>query len=398
MTNAVTGDAPVEAIDTQPPQKTRDFLFISRGLDFWMIGGVSILLWIPVYFLQDTIGLIKSLSLGIPTTAYFLAYAVNYPHFMMSYKLAYLQGKRFILENWFQLVFVPAGLLLAFFFSYQLWSSPTQGNGFLQFINDILSAVGLATRVGLYPSLGAEILGVMVNLLYFTVGWHYSKQTFGCMMVYAKFDNYRMGNIERNILRYGLLSTWWVSWLSANCAQGSYPFYGLDIHRLNLPYVWFQASYVIVGLMFAFVLVTFVRIYNRDRKLPSINFLVPMCALLIWHVPLFGNPQFFYVLAFFHSLQYFPFVARVEQSRYRNNKRRNPHMRLFGFFAIMVVFGYLFFDYFPNSFDNITDSDTMLKLAFFMISFQVFINVHHYFIDNVLWRFKNREVRELLLD
>ena len=34
---------------------------------------------------------------------------------------------------------------------------------------------------------------------------------------------------------------------------------------------------------------------------------------------------------------------------------------------------------------------------FFFTAAMLFINVHHYFFDNVLWRFKNPEVRAYLL-
>ena len=170
------------------------------------------------------------------------------------------------------------------------------------------------------------------------------------------------------------------------------------VHRLNLPYVWFQASYVILSIMFLSILITFIRIYNRDKKLPSVNFLVPMFALLIWHIPLFGNPQYFYILAFFHSLQYFPFVAKVETTRYKKQNRNKYTGRLLIFFGIMMVLGFLSFDYVPTSFDQMNDSLNLLHVSFFMIAFLIFINVHHYFIDNVLWRFKNKQVRELLFD
>jgi len=375
---------------------SRNYLFVSRSLDFWMLGGLSILIWIPVYFLQDSISLAKSLTLTLPAISMQLAILVNFPHFMASYKLAYMQGKGFVRANWFQLIFVPAAMFLVFLLSFMFWSSSITNSGFVSFFNSLFAAVGLKTKIGQYPNLGSEMLGVMVVLLYFTVGWHYSKQTFGCMMVYAKLDNYRMGNIERNVLRYGLLSTWWVSWLYSNCSEGTYPFYGLNVYRLNLPYVWLQASYIIVSLMFAAVAVTFIRIYIQEKKLPSFNFLVPMFALLIWHIPLLGNPQFFYVLAFFHSLQYFPFVAKVESTRYKSNNRPKANIRLLFFYGTMIAIGFLFFKYLPGSFDQLFDSRSILHVSFFMISFLVFINVHHYFIDNVLWRFKNKEVNELL--
>ncbi len=397
MTNSVSVEAVIEAPGSAK-ENQRDYLFISRPIDFLMLGGLSILVWIPVYFLKDSIGLAESFTLAIPAAALSLAYWVNYPHFMASYKLAYMQGKDFIVSNWFQLIFVPIALIIAVLISLNYWSSSVSDSRLVFFFNTLFEFFGLKTRLGLYPNLGSEMLGALLLLMYFTVGWHYSKQTFGCMMVYAKLDNYRLGNIERNILRYALLSTWWVTWLYVNCSEGAYPFYGLTVYRLNLPYVWFQASYVIVGLMFVTVALMFIRIYVRENRLPSINFLIPLFALLLWHIPLLGDPQFFYLLGFFHSLQYFPFVAKVEQARYKIAGRSKTNIRLLVFFGVMMFFGFLAFDYIPKSFDQMQGSSSVLTASFFMISFMVFINVHHYFIDNVLWRFKNKQVRELLFD
>lgn len=397
MTNAASIEA---AIDTSASagESQQDYLLISRFVDFLMIGGLSIAIWIPVYFLQDSISQVKLLALAIPALALSLSYWVNFPHFMASYKLAYLQGNNFIISNWFQLIFVPIALIVTMLISFNFWSASISDSGFVFFINGIFEAVGLKTRIGLYPDLGSEILGGLIILMFFTVGWHYSKQAFGCMMVYARLDNYRMGNIERNIMRYALLSTWWVTWLYGNCSEGTYPFYGLEVYRLNLPYIWFQASYIIVSLMFFAVVVILLRIYVRDKKAPSVNFLIPMIALLVWHIPLFEDPQFFYVLALFHSLQYFPFVAKVERTRYKTNNRAKANIRLLFFFAMMMLLGFLSFDYIPNALDQIRESSSLYHASFFMIAFLIFINIHHYFIDNVLWRFKNKEVRQLLLD
>jgi predicted MFS family arabinose efflux permease len=88
----------------------------------------------------------------------------------------------------------------------------------------------------------------------------------------------------------------------------------------------------------------------------------------------------------------------VEQTRYKVAGRSKTNIRLLLFFGIMMFVGFLAFDYIPKSFYNMKSSASVLKASFFMIAFLVFINVHHYFIDNVLWRFKNREVRELLFD
>ncbi len=390
-TSAATLDRPVIL-----PQEQKACLFGSRNLDFLLLGGLSIALWIPTYFLQGQFSNVQTATLALPGIAFVLAYWVNYPHFMASYKLAYFQGSPFIRDNWFQLIAVPITLLALILMGLIFYQTPIADSALITGTNSLFAALGLRTRVGLHPNLGSEILGHLIVLMYFTVGWHYAKQTFGCMMVYAKLDNYRLSTLERNLIRYSLLSTWWLTWLYSNCAEGSYPFYNLTIHRLNLPYVWFQASYVLVGFMFAAIVVLLIRNYLKHRMIPSGNFLVPMLALLTWHIPLAGQPQYFYMIAFFHSLQYFPFVAKVERSRYQRARRPRAYLRLGIFFGLMCLLGYLAFDYLPSGLDRTLDTRANNGVSFFLIAFLAFINIHHYFIDNVLWRFKNRDVKELL--
>lgn len=379
-------------------QQQRTSLSGSRVTDFFLLGGLAVLFWLPMYFFENSLDSVKAMGLALPGIAVALGYWVNYPHFMASYKLAYTQGQGFIVQNWFQLILVPVVMLAAIVVGFLLSDVSISNSAFVLGVNGFLEYLNLDTRLGLYPNLGSEILGFFITFMYFTVGWHYSKQTFGCMMVYAKLDNYALNNWQRNLIRYSLLSTWWVTWLYSNCSVGTYPFYNLTIHRLGLPYWLFQASYVVLGLMFTALAIMFaIKLFYFKQK-PSWNFLVPMLALLIWHVPLLASPQYFVIIAFFHSLQYFPFVAKVEATRYRKKQRAFPYRRLAGFFAIMAVLGYLFFNYIPNALDSLTLSTQQIGISYFLIGIIAFINIHHYFIDNVLWRFKNKEVRELLLD
>jgi hypothetical protein len=64
----------------------------------------------------------------------------------------------------------------------------------------------------------------------------------------------------------------------------------------------------------------------------------------------------------------------------------------------MVALGYVCFTLVPGQLDQASDARNTFGFSFFLIAFLAFINIHHYFIDNVLWRFKNQQVRALLFD
>ncbi len=65
--------------------------------------------------------------------------------------------------------------------------------------------------------------------------------------------------------------------------------------------------------------------------------------------------------------------------------------------ALLLVVGFLAFELGPNILDNGPETPWELKAWFFLFAFVVFLNVHHFFIDSVVWKFKQSEVRDNLL-
>ena len=47
--------------------------------------------------------------------------------------------------------------------------------------------------------------------------------------------------------------------------------------------------------------------------------------------------------------------------------------------------------------DNLLGTYNSWQMFFFFTAAMLFINIHHYFIDNVLWRFKDPEIQKYLL-
>lgn len=377
------------------------YLIGNRWIDFALMGGVAILIWI--LFISLSIDAKQNLTrLGlIATLSFYLAYFINYPHFMVSYKLAYLQGEHFIRSHFFQLIIVPAILSILFLFSIFFWNLKINDSTLILYANSIFSVLGINNFFGKYIYLGPEVLGNLVQLMYFTVGWHYSKQAFGCMMVYARFDKYILSTWQRNIIRYGLLSSWWYTWINSNASVGTYDFYELHIHRLGLPHVFLDLTKSITICFNIFILLVLIYNYIKNNKKPTLNFLVPWIALLIWHYPELGEAQYFYLIALFHSLQYFPFVMKIEKTRILQYDSLNKKVflkRSVFIYILLILAGLSAFTLMPNSLDTITHAVDRLKISYFLISFITFINIHHYFIDNILWRFKNTEMQKLLFE
>ena len=85
----------------------------TRFLDFWLLGGASLLVWLVMFSLQGfrAAWAIDQHFKNLTVTTASLSLLVNYPHFLISYKLAYSRGRSFILEHWWQMLFVTIGAL-----------------------------------------------------------------------------------------------------------------------------------------------------------------------------------------------------------------------------------------------------------------------------------------------
>jgi hypothetical protein len=374
----------------------------TRYLDFWLLGGASIAVWLFMFALQP----LRPFSWAIDhhydnvfAISNTLALVVNYPHFMASYALAYRKGWGFIRAHWLQLVLVPVLLAIVVGWPYFLFESPTRANGVINASNAAFAKLGLRTRFGLSPSLGAEILGLATTTMFLTVGWHYTKQVYGSMMVYASFDSYPITPAQRRILKWNLFGIWWLSFTSYNVSTEPSDFFGLRYFRLGLPPVLATLSAVFLAVTLGAVLVTvFWRVYQQEKRLPGANMIVAYVAMYLWWVPMFVQNEFYmYVVPFFHSLQYLPFVYKIEQQR---NGEIDPHRagrRGTITIAVLVLAGFACFELAPNTADALLATNDRMSVWYFFIAAQIFINVHHYFIDNVLWRFDDPEIRKYLL-
>ena len=355
---------------TTAPVRTN--YLVSRTLDFWLLGGASVLAYLAMtmaagfrnwYGVSNQYG---NLAVTMATMALF----VNYPHFLASYRLAYCRGQSFVLKHWFNLLLVPSLLVGFISCAYCLVVDPPM------------------------RSVSEQMLGAGINFMFFTVGWHYSKQAFGCMMVYSAYDRYPLDRVQRESLRFSLLSLWWYNF--ANSSQTpTGAFWSLKYATWQLPHWAYLLSFYLFQAILAWVAY---RVFYRNWRAghrPSPTFLIPYIAMMLWFAPCLRQPEFFfYVVPFFHSLQYLTFVYRVERSRpsIRESAGRGTALILG-----LALTGWMAFEVVPGNLDMSMQATTTFGFSFCLIAANLFLNIHHYFIDNVLWRVREDPVvREAL--
>lgn len=146
---------------------------LSRLSDFWFLGGASILLCLVVHLVSRfkyDISILEIRFYQIIPLFSVLSIFCNHPHFMISYRFGYGRGWKFILKNWFALMFVPLALLGSYSIAYSLFQMNITESPFVLMINSVFEFIGLSFRLGTASILGKEIVGLTIWLMYFTVG------------------------------------------------------------------------------------------------------------------------------------------------------------------------------------------------------------------------------------
>lgn len=330
----------------------------SPFVDFMLIGGLAIL----VYFVIQGFD-IKSRDLNIPWWMWLLAFFVNGPHFLISYEIFYGAHGRKVLNS---PRFIFAGIV-----------------------------VPLLLLVGMIVGFVFEIKEVFVGLLYlmfFTVGWHYIKQAYGCFVVYSAGQQVYFDKREQWLLKSALYPLWWASFAGVFAKIGVGDFYGLTYRYLGVlaGYTWLLNILAVTGVFLLFFVL--LRRKVSGKSLPNLIALTPLLAIYVWlWVPL-KNDAYLYMIPFFHSLQYLLFSGTFTRGKVNESGRGwSGYLWWWGGAFVLAA---LAFHFVPKGLDSLALHDGTLSSGLFMVSFLLFINIHHYFIDNVIWRGDNPEVRK----
>ena len=132
-------------------------------------------------------------------------------------------------------------------------------------------------------------------------------------------------------------------------------------------------------------------------------------SLYIW-MALRLDPFFLLLVPVFHSLQYLIVVWRYQYNKTYFSHIRNSQQemncdgvfsaalwRFVRFIAVGGALGYLGFWGIPQFFDSMLPyNKTVFGGTMFMFIFWIFINIHHYFMDNVIWRRENPDTKRFL--
>jgi len=444
--------------------KPRPGTLLSPAADFLMAGGASIILFVAIWPLNLSD---MSTSLGFWVTGfYFSAFLINYPHFTASYQLlyqdlgeyffSYRENPRFSLKLWWAGLVVPV-LMLAYFIFALTASTP-------------------------------YYMGYLANAMILTVGWHYVKQIFGCVVVLSAAKHIYYDKLERYAILTPLYLLWFVYYAGVNIGKETVYYFGVPYQPLGIPASLVEYLTLLLYIsMFAGAIVL-ARKFIKNQLLPPLAAAAAFISIFIWFWPSNqGNIFYIVIVPFFHSLQYLLFVSaykknqaieqdKANQAKAKTNygltfilsslfiiipiaivalvmnkqivvrletvlqtylqqtaiglpqiltaltfvavfalfmyigrlllKKSKPLLYIATFIVQVLVFGAMLFSLIPAALDilvaynflpSIFNYDSALYgTTLYLFFFTVFVNIHHYFIDNVIWKRDNPNVRQYL--
>jgi hypothetical protein len=340
--------------------------FVNAPVDALFIGGASVVLYLA---LRVSPSMASSASLG--SLAATLVWVCNYPHFASS--------------------------------SFRLYHSRSASRQY-PFTAWLIPAVMVAGVVGCFVS-PAVIAPMFVKLYLLWSPYHFSGQTIGITMIYARRWGYRIDGWGRRALSCFVFSTFAVQSAWAELAirthdvrsltGGRRGYFGVEFGSLAVP-TWLPglltvALWASLAVFGAYMLLQL----QRDRRWIPWIVALPAASQFIWfYAPNVG--EYAALVPFFHSLQYLLIAWSVQLSVGLGERKRGPSVgyvmsETTRWAVINVVAGVALFWGLPRIGSHLGRS-----LQFSNAVLLSAIQIHHFFVDGVIWRLREPSVRSPL--
>ena len=351
----------IPLFNAAPASPAPRLYFVNPVVDFACIGGASILTFV-LLALAYRAGAVQATWLW--TAAAVLTWVCNYPHFAAT--------------------------------NYRLYQSKENVSQYplTAFVVPLLVVAGMAVSFAM-PNVVAPYF---IKLFLLWSGYHFSGQSLGITLVYARRAGFALGRLERLALSGFIFGTFFLAVARSETAVGTYSYYGISYPTFRLPqYVAVLASYAMwmCGLLLLVLVVNWC-VTNR-RVLPPIV-LLPAAAQLLWFVLGSGDANFNVFVPFFHSLQYMLIAWSMQLKEKMDTQGIEPSKRYvlresLRWGALVVIVGGFLFWMLPHTLASSTGYGYQLAAPIVLAGVQI----HHFFVDGVIWKLKNPKVSSPLL-
>jgi hypothetical protein len=356
-----------------------------RLAEHLLLGGATLVLFPLAWLFRKSVGLDPSLDV-VDFWAFHAALVVNNPHFAVTYLLFYKDARGRAFGRAF---------------------SPVQRARYL--VAGLLVPLGLIAWAGGAIAAGsARSMGFLIQLMFFLVGWHYVKQGFGVLTVFSARRGFLYDPLERKVILAHCFAGWAYAWASPADPGRQLLEKGVLYRSIAHPpglEIAAQVAFFMSALGLVWVLF---RRWRAERRLPPLSPLVTfLITIWLWTVYSSLDPLMVYLIPALHSIQYLYVVWLLKRNEAREAEgpplfERPTALRLGILAASAVGLGWILFRGAPAFLDGALAmprgpgqaraglGDTPYFAAIF-----VFVNIHHYFMDHVIWRRENPETRYL---
>ncbi|MEM7021141.1 MAG: hypothetical protein AAF637_00975 [Pseudomonadota bacterium] len=357
------------------PQTAGGSPIVNHWVDFICLGGGSLVL-LPLLMMMPAAS-VPALVL----TMWMLADVLNHPHFAASYQIFYRGFRQKLLGTQLKpamrIRYLVAGVVV-----------PIALLGFF--------AVSFLAQ-------DRHMLGYAGNVMLFLVGWHYTKQGYGMLMVDAVYSRRFFNERDKAVFLYNAYACWILFWLGANWYVSERHLWGLNSYSVPVPEGLLWVAGLAVAVTTALTLRAFAMRLIAGAGLPWMGVVAYLTSLYFWMFARL-NPIALMFIPAFHSLQYLLIVWRAEKNRAELAEDDGPEAsgkRLLSPVATFMLTAFLLglagFWWLPGLFDRMVPYDAeVFGGTMFMFMFWIFINIHHYFMDNVIWRRDNPDTARAL--
>jgi hypothetical protein len=340
----------------------RPLYFVNPLVDFALIGGLSIVTFVML-------GLVSA-GKGAPmprdavwTIAAVLMWIINWPHFSAtSYRLYHTRSN--ISQYPITALVIPVLLGMAV-------------------VGSFVSPQGVAPW--------------LVKLFTIWSPYHFSAQSLGITLIYARRGGFMVTPRIRFALSGFIFGTFLVQTAITEAGQGLGTFYTVAYPTLGLPgwvpelmRIWMWAS----GAIFLYFVISESR--KRGSLLPPI-ILLPAVTQFVWFYLGWRIPAFNEFVPFFHALQYI-LIAWVMQigetlgAKAPADRRRFVVAESLRWAAFNVVGGVILFWVLPRA-----GGAFGFTLPFATAVILSAVQIHHFFVDGVIWKLRNPKVASPLM-
>jgi hypothetical protein len=218
--------------------------------------------------------------------------------------------------------------------------------------------------------------------------FHYSGQTIGLTLLYTRRSGLDIGRWHRMALSAFVYGTFIVSFTHPRNDAPTLR-YGVSIPMIHFP-AWFDAIIMTVMCVSAAVLLHLLYVWYRTHKrVPPAIILLPAVAQFVWFLPGKQTAAFFEFVPLFHSVQYLyiawamqlglrltaPDAAAAPRSLVQESLRWALRNYIGGMLLFIALPWMLFWVKLP-----LVTSAGIVTAA---------VNIHHFFVDGVIWKLRN---------